>query len=156
MEHCYEVKRHCVIAYLDDIRIRRAVMEDLEWRIDSLRERLEGLGMTQGEGVAGGESTDMADKLARIHDLEAQWATAVVESAETVAVAASLCPSSEPERYCLWLHFVERLTWPEVGERMSYSPDHIKGRFVRKGIDALYPEIPEEYRRYAIPNALTY
>ncbi len=153
MEHSPETMRHCVVAYLEDIRVRRSVMADLEWRIDSLRERLEGLGMTQGEHVAGGMAEDMADKLARIHELEAKWATAAAESAEAIAVAASMCPASEPERYCLWLHYVERMTWSEVARKLGYSVQHVRGYLAAIGYVELYTMMPEEYRRYTIPNA---
>lgn len=153
MEHSPEVMRHCVDTYLADIRGKRDDMRDLEWRMDELRCRLDNLSAPSGGAGGAGGADPMASGLAALEDLQAQWSDAAETYAADIAAAVAICPPSSPERHAVWLHSVERMTWGAVARRLGYSEAHVKKDMAPRGIAGIYADMPEEYRRYSIPNA---
>lgn len=145
--------KHCVEAYLSEIRGKRDDMRDLEWRIDELRSSMDGLSSMSDGAIGGGASDPMASGLAALDALQAQWSDVAEAYAGDIAQATAICSPSMPERHAIWLHTVERMTWAQVARRLGYSEVHVRKNLAVVGIAEIYAEMPEEYRRYSIPNA---
>lgn len=154
-QHDPAVMRYCVRSYLQDIRCRHLTARALEEEIMDLRYRLEGLSSPMA-GVKGGNtspSSKMALGLAALEQLESEWATMVANDAGVISDALMICRQTD-ERWACWLHWVSRLTWAQVAKTIGYSESHTKTDIVDAGIEQIYGDMPEEYRRYTIPNAL--
>lgn len=153
-EHDPEVMRICVEAYLAQVRDERADLEGLRWRMADLRELLQGTASPGGAPSASGGVRDrMADGLSRLEALEGEWAEKAARYAGDVEQAAEICAPRHLGRYALYLHIVERMTWQQVGRRISYCDRTARTIAYKSGIPEIYEAMPEAARRDPIPNA---
>lgn len=153
MEHDPQTIRHCVKAYLSEIRGMEAGAKDLEDRIIELRQRLEGLRSVVSETVGGSKSDDaLIEGMAKLEELQDQWRGEVSKYAKEIAEAQLICDPSNIGRYACWLAWVSKLTWDQVGEKLGYSKSRIRAK-AEKGIEEIYQEMPERYRWNTIPSS---
>lgn len=151
MQHDAFVMREVVKAYLREVRLGQMRMRDLQDRMLTLRESMEGL-RSPGASSGGGPSDRMAEGMARLQKLEDEWSEAAVSYAAFAAEAYDLCFGHGVNRWAVWLHDVDGLTWEAVGRRVGYSEKNAR-RIAESGYRELYYIVPEEYRRSAFPNA---
>lgn len=152
MEHDIYVMRACVAAYLRHIRAMDAEMRDIERRIRDVRARMEGLGVRLDGSGHGGGGDRMADGVAMIAELEAEWSDRVRSNRAEVERARDMCSPAYVGRRAVWLHVVEGLTWAHVGRVIGYSESQAR-RIADGGVRELYRIIPEEYRSATFPDA---
>lgn len=152
MEHHPDVVRICVIEYLTSIRGMEVSMRDLEHRIAELRFRLEGLSGGGGSAIRTASADRMSEGIGRLEILEEEWSTTVALYADRISEAMCICATNHMNRYICWMHWVEKLTWEQVGCRLGYSKQHAR-LLAESGITEIYGEMPEEYRRYSIPSS---
>lgn len=153
MGHSIEVMRICVYTWLSDIRLHWQDMKYLEDKIQTLRYRLDGLKSFSEESVSATKASDaLTDGLGRLEALGEEWAAKAALYSSEYADAMEICFADEHSR-AVWIHIIEHRPWADVGRQMGYSEPHIR-RLGQSGIESIYERMPEEYRRYSIPNAV--
>lgn len=148
-----EVLRKPVIDWLVYIREMNTRISYLESRISEIRDRLCGMGY---DPASQGGSASSADKIpsgvATLAELEDEWNQRVKDTQREIEEARELCSPTNTGRYVLWLRYVDRRSWKDISNSVSYSPKQCR-RIAEGGIRDLYPLIPEIFRRNAFPNA---
>lgn len=143
-----EHARWRVERYLKDgIRPLMDSIDEKLYRIKECESRLELMGIDYSKASAGGGSSDViCDGVARIRELREELAAEVAHGIHDIEEARSLCPRSEPQRYILWLHYVQGMTWAKAARAIGLGPDHVKHKLVPQGMEELVPMIPLEYQ----------
>lgn len=145
------VMRDVVRDYLRHVGRASDEVRDLEGRIRVMRERLDGLGYDPAAGRGGGVSDKMADGMARIAELEAEWCSAIDAVQREHERMRTACGPSDPGAFAAWIHFAERRTWAYAARVVGYSERQVK-RLAEDAMPALYALVPEEFKgKY--PNA---
>ena len=90
--------------------------------------------------------------MAKLLELRERLSAEHARCANDLAYARALCRGSEDVR-AVWLHKVERATYSEIGRILGCSAMTARRR-VAAGERMVYATMPEEWRRYAIPNAM--
>lgn len=148
-----EVMKYCVRAWLDDVKQRTIVIEDVSERIRRIESalRLRGVRFDKIGASAPTDST-VSDGLIRLQELRAEWSDRVEECTGVFREAYNLCGPEYPNRYVVWLHDYEGMKWEKVGERVNYSEPQAR-RIAKIGYREIYEVMPEEWRRAPIPDA---
>lgn len=157
--HDYGVMRYCVVSYLLHIRSLVDSIDDAETRLARACARLDLMGvdycgkdMPVGAGADHGDDA-VAEGVALMQELREELAAEVAHGHDDIKEARSLCRTRYPARHALWLHYVDRMTWQEVGERMRYQASYVRQELARAGIFELYSLMPEQWRNQPIPNS---
>lgn len=146
-----EVMQICVIFYLDNIKGSQNELERFYERFLRLDGKLGTLDYSRMLGVSGGSPSDETDRL--IARLEAyQCYMDVVEQVSEKIEHAKKLIEQTPHGELLWLHYVDGVKWRTLALRNRLNSSTIY-RWKMQAIQHLYCMMPEEYRRYAIPNA---
>ena len=153
LSHDFEVIKYCVTDYLSYICSIEATMRAIESDIAYQNARLNLMGISY-EGCGGGSSNKDAlpDGVAKLMELREKWSDEYAHCADDLEQARELCKPSNVNRYAVWLHYVEKITWTSVGGAIGYSERNVR-RIAECGIKELYYAMPEEWRRDQIPNA---
>lgn len=155
MEKDIYIVKACVRGYLRQVRSAQAECRALEERMRLHREGLDGMrAMAAGRASgAGAEGDALGRGIARLEELEEEWADHVERAAALIAEAYAVCDtSSDLGRHVVWRHEVEGKTWASVAGSVGYSVQSCR-RIAEGGYRSLYERIPEEYRRHAFPDA---
>lgn len=154
MEHAFDVQRHCVIRFLEHVKLIDEDITHTRERITELEQMLTLSGVSFDKvGSAPSTSGDkIPDGIIKLMDKRDELTTKLTLHFETLDLAHELCQPSNRPRWCLWLHYVKGYDWASVGRMLNYSERHVR-LMSCTGIRELYPLIPEVYRRYTIPNA---
>ena len=152
-KHDMYVMRKCVKAWLTEARLMMFEQEALADRIREMDYKLDGLccdppGARTGAGMRG-----LDGGIARLMAMKREWSEMVTQDIGFIKNAIDLCRPRHKARYACWLHWGRGLSWSAVARRLNYSVDHAKSDVKDKGVEELYPLIPEEFRRYTFPNA---
>lgn len=147
-----EVMKLCVRAWLSDVRQRTVVIEDLSDRIRRVESALTLRGVRY-DTVGASSPTDSAisDGLAKLQELRLEWSDKVEECADYFREAYAVCGPEYPNRYIVWLHDCEGMTWDKVARRVYASRSSVCDNAI-KGYTEIYEVMPEEWRR-SLPNA---
>ena len=152
-DHDFETMRHCSCAYLRHVRAAIGEIEDIECQMAKQQASLALMGVSYDVGHGSSASADrIPDGVAKAFELRERWSEAYARLAGEIEHARKLCSSEYPSRRMLWLHLVEGKTWRQVSSMTGYSTRHAI-RMADNGTVALYYAMPEEWRRYSIPNA---
>lgn len=149
------VVKACVKCYLRQVRAAQAECRALEERIRTHRECLDGMRATAaGRGAGAGADGDALGRgIARLEELEMEWADHVERAAALIAEAYDVCDtSSDLGRHIVWRHEVDGKTWASVAGSVGYSVQSCR-RIAEDGYRSLYERLPEEHRRHAFPAA---
>lgn len=149
------VVKACVRAYLGQVRAAQSECRAMEERIRAHRECLDGLrAMADGRpGAAGADGDAIGRGIARLEELEREWADHVERAADLIADAYARCETStDLGRQAVWRHEVEGRTWAAVAGSIGYSLQSCL-RYADRGYRDLYGRIPEEWRQGTFPNA---
>lgn len=152
MAHVHETNVACVDRYLNAIRGMEQDARDLEWRICDLRERLQGLGAPSGDGKGGSASDSLGNGVAALAELEEEWSSKVAGYAQEIARAIEICRPSLLDRYAVWLHVVERLTWCDVAKRIGYCERTVR-TMAKSGYAEIFDAMPAEWQLLPLANA---
>lgn len=152
MNHSYEVQKYCVEEYLRYVRSLEATMEAIESDIAKQNARLDLMGISYG-GIGSTPSCDaMPEGLIKLFELRDRWSEEYSTYSHDLEYARELCRPIYENRYMLWVHYVEGKTWSQVARATCFSERQVRNKGM-SGIVELYYVMPEEWRRYAIPNA---
>lgn len=151
-EHDFETMRHCAYAYLRHIRAAIVEIDEIECQMAKQQASLALMGITYDVGRGSSSADKIPDGIAKAFELRERWSEAYARLAGDIEHARVLCSSEHTSRRMLWLHVVEGRTWQQVSASMGYSTRHAI-RMAENGTVGLYYAMPEEWRRYSIPNA---
>lgn len=148
-----DVQKICVLNYLAEMKHLSETLSEIDEQIEKQTSKLEGLSLSYSgmPGSPNANTDKLSNGVALLIELREGWDAAYYSYARELEHARLLCLPIYPERYLLWLHFVEGLTWRKVGEKVGYSPDHAQ-KLSHKGYEQLYQLMPERFRR--LPKAL--
>lgn len=154
MEHNFEVQRYCVIKYLSKIRYIDEDLKHVRDRISEIEQSLVLSGVSYDKiGSAPSTTGDkIPDGILRLMDKREELQMKLSLHFGLLDEARELCPPSNRPRWCLWLHYVDGYDWSSVGKKLGYSERHTR-LMACTGIREIYELMPEEFRRYTIPNA---
>lgn len=154
-EHDLEVMRICVKAYLSHMRLIKDDIREIEIRIREIKERLGVMAVDYSKDMVSTTTPNdqMGAAIARIEELQAELSARIINYQRLLADAQDMCQPHYVGRYAVWLHEVEQKTWAYVARYIGYSESRTYD-IAEAGIREIYHEMPEEYRRHAIPNAL--
>lgn len=155
VEHDLEVMRFCVKSYLSHMRLIKDDIREIELRIKEIKERLGIMAVDYSkDNVSTSSDGDAIGKaIAKIEELRSELSSRIINYQSLLAEAQDLCQPHYVGRYAVWLHEVEQKTWTYVARCIGYSESRTYD-IAEAGIREIYYAMPEEYRRYSIPNAL--
>lgn len=149
----YEIMKICVKYYLRHIADIGAHMSSLEDEMRGLREHMQGVRSPRlgpaGQAAAGDR---MASSVARLEQLESEWAELAAGYAREISEALEVCDQRIPERRMVWMAWAKGMTWSEVARREGYSLRRVHDLYP-KGVEQVYCLMPEEFRCDPIPNS---
>lgn len=151
-EHDFETMRHCAYAYLRHVRASMGEISAIESEMAKQQASLALMGISYDVGKGSVSADRIPDGVAKAMELRERWSEAYARLANDIEHARRLCSSDHPSRRMLWLHLVEGKTWQQVSAATGYSTRHVI-RMADNGTVGLYYAMPEEWRRYSIPNA---
>lgn len=153
MEHNIEVMRHCVKAWLYDVKQKEVAVEDVSERIRRIEAAMALRGI-RFDKIGSSSPTDstISDGLARLQELRAEWSDRVEVCTAYFREAYNLCNPEYPNRYVVWLHDYEDMTWDEVAEKVNYSKAQTR-RIAKLGYEEIYYVMPAEWQSLPIPDA---
>ena len=102
--------------------------------------------------IFGAKADKLPDGVAKLLELRERLSAEHARCANDLAYARALCRGNEDMR-AVWLHKVERAPYAEIGRILGCSAMTARRR-VAAGERMVYATMPEEWRRYAIPNAM--
>lgn len=156
MEHNFQVQKLCVERYLIKMRFIADDFSFIASRISEIEAHLTLLGVSFDK-VGSMPTTSDGDKLGSglIDLFEARERLLEKNSLYRAEYeqACNLCEPHNRPLWALWLHYVQGKDWNVVAKILNYSERNIH-YLANEGIQKLYPLMPEDYRRYTIPNAL--
>ena len=94
----------------------------------------------------------LPDGVHELIELRERLADEVAADLADVEAARALCRENH-ERRALWMQKVDGMTYAQIAARMSVSFATAR-RLVERGKWSLYYSMPEEWRRYSVPNAM--
>ena len=145
----FEVVRYCTEAYIADMKGIYSEIERVNERIETLSEPLNGINYADMLGVM--TSCKGERETERIEALESL--TESIASIESeFNYFTSLLDTLEHGAY-IWQHYFYGLSWNVIALREQVERMTIWRR-MQATLQDLYSIMPEEYRRYTIPNAI--
>ena len=144
-----DVVRHCTEAYIADMKGIYSEIERVNERIETLSEPLKGVDYSKMLGVSssckGERLTDLIDALESLErsitsiEQEFNYFTALLDTLEFGAY--------------IWQHYFYGLSWNVIALRECINKRTCWARRDAT-LRALYAIMPEQYRRFTIPNAI--
>lgn len=154
-EHDLEVMRHCVKRYLGHMKHYYDDVREIELRIKSIENRLGILGVSfdKVNVSTSSEGDKIGSGLADIQELREELKDRLTAYELLFQEAQDICQPRYVGRYAMWLHEVESREWEYVGRIIGYSERQTR-TVADGGVVEIYELMPEEYRRYSIPDAI--
>ena len=137
MHHDYEVMAYTVGLYTHYIRSLRRAVSDMEAEV--------------AEHEQSPSRDKLPDGVIRLVQMRERLIDEHGRCDADTAHARKLCRGND-DRWAVWLHKVEGMTYAEVGRQLFVSKATAR-RMVERGTVSLYYVMPEEWRR-EMPNAL--
>ena len=151
MAHDIEVMKLCVSFYFEDIRGAQNELERVSERLLKLDEVVRGIDYSHKLGVDVSCSNTECDKLIERVEALKIYIDVCAQVCDKVK-NAKLLISTVDGGWLLWAHYVDGVRWNVLALRERVDVRTIR-RWKTKAIQELYCLMPEEYRRYTIPNA---
>ena len=149
--HHSEVMKICVTNYLKDIKGCQNELERVLERYLKVSEPLKGIDYSNSLGVdVSCTETTTDDLINRIEAWEC-YTDVMQQVAERIEQASELI-NRVNHGYLLYEHYVKGIKWSVLAIRDGVERMTIWRR-KEQAINELYCLLPEEYRRYSIPNA---
>lgn len=154
-EHDLDVMRFCVKSYLSHMRLIKDDIREIEIRIREIKDRLGVMAVDYSKDAVSTSSDGdrIGEAIAHIEELQEELSVRIINYQNLLADAQDMCQPHYVGRYAMWLHEVEQREWEYVGRIIGYSERQTR-TIAEGGLREIYELMPEEYRRYSIPNAL--
>lgn len=156
MQHHLEVKLICVNDYLCYIKKLNKRIETLKESIDRQKSLMLPAGIDYSELVAASSSGDALENgVIKLQELIKEYCTELAEYVEQQQIAYNVFKKlSNPKgTEALTKYYLQGKTWEKVCVEMAYS---YRGMMKLKKAAELevYDYMPEQWRRYSIPNSI--
>ena len=149
--HHSEVMKICVTNYLKDIKGCQNELERVLERYLKVSEPLKGIDYSNSLGVdVSCTETTTDDLINRIEAWEC-YTDVMQQVSERIEQASELIKRVN-HGYLLYEHYVKGIKWSVLAIREQVDVSTLR-RWKTTAINELYCLLPEEYRRYSIPNA---
>lgn len=154
MEHNDEVKLYCATQYLNHIKELGRKIKQLDEEIAHHRALVELSGVDYSEGVSGSSGKDQLESgVIKLQELIEESVNKRAEYVEQQIIANHVLSKLRPDHArALRAYYLKDKVWKEVCADMSYSWQGMMS-LRRRAIIETYDYMPEEWRRYSIPNA---
>ena len=151
--HHSEVMRYCVKEYLKDIKGRKNELERVTERFLAVSETLGGVDYSKKLGVDVSSDNNFDDRvIARIEAYQ-DYLDVLEQVGDYINEAKQLIARID-HGSILWLHYADGVKWQTIALRAKVDARTVR-RWRERATEALYRSMPEEYRRYTIPDAQT-
>lgn len=156
MEHSPEVIKHCVLEFFAEFKHRRSL---IDWRREELSLAEEGMDAIQSARIGceldvQGYRDKTNEAYMILNKKREEFAFAIAENLSWINEAWKICNKEDRDIYAVWLHYVDGLRWHDISYRLGYSVSHLKTNVAPKGLKKIYEKMPEEFRRYTIPDSI--
>ena len=109
------------------LRTQRLRADFLRERIECIRADLERITALPRNGTGGGAGDKMSGPVAKLIDLQQQYAEEVVEIESSLQITElTLSQLPDKQQTILRLRYIEGLTWENVARRTHYDPSHCR------------------------------
>jgi hypothetical protein len=155
MHHSADVRVICAAEYLKHIRSIGHRIAAIREEIDEQRSFVELTGISLNERVSTASSIDKQERaVIELRELIDDYVNELLIYVEEQKDAHSRLQKMENTIYSqvLTKYYLVGKSWEQICVEMSYSWQGLM-TLRRKALQAFYDYIPEEYRRYTIPNA---
>ena len=143
----YELMKLCVVSYLDGIRDIKDKRKGIEDEIERISSSIDVLG-ARFNLTPGSPNLDV-EKIPRgvieMMERREELTDYIQDSEREYQRAWELCGPLSGNRYLLWLHYVEGMTWGEVGDERGMSRRSTISH-ARLAVEELYALLPEHNR----------
>lgn len=156
MGHNEEVKRICAEEYLNYIRSLVIRIKTTQEEIEHQKALLGPSGIQYRESVTQSVTGDALENgVIGLQQLIAEFCGDLAEYVEQQRIAHQVLSNLSRAEYGAALigYYVHGKSWEQVCVDMSYSWQGMM-KLRRKAIAEVYDQMPEEWRRYTIPNAI--
>jgi hypothetical protein len=151
--HHSEVMKYCVTSYLKDIKGAQNELERVLERYLKVSDPLQGIDYSTNLGVDTSCVEHSVDDLINRLDAWQCYIDVLEQVQEKVKHAKTLVRGVKYGEF-LWQHYVQGVKWSVIATQQHVDISTMRRR-KSKAIHDLYYIMPEEYRRYCIPNATT-
>ena len=145
MKHSPEVRDIIVRSWLRYIGDLQRIMDSSAERIERCKSlvNLSGVKYT-GMPTDPNVYTDaLPDGIALLIEAQEDLLTIIGEYEQELSEAYAICHRPKlPECEMLWDHYVERMTWAQVGRKHGYAAKYVDEK-AAQGIDAIYDALPD-------------
>lgn len=148
-----EVIKICVSFYLADIKGAQMALERVTEHFIKTSETLRGIDYSRKLGIDATPTFSMSDEMARRIEAYAVYVDVCAQVDRKIREAQDIIASIE-HGDILWLQYVDGMQWGDILARSTVSSSTL-WRWRTAAMTELYHAMPEEYRRYSIPNAAT-
>ena len=147
-----DVMKFCVKYYLKDIKGAQNELERALERYLKISDVLSGIDYSTNLGIDTSPTVGAMDAqlIARSEAFEAY--TDTVAQVQSKIEQAKALIAKTPYGYLLWAHYIHGTKWSVLALRERVHVSTMR-RWQAQAIETLYRIMPEEYRRYSIPNA---
>lgn len=147
-----DVMHFCVKSYLLDIKGSKNELERVLERYEKLNGCIAGIDYSKkiGGGVTSTNSTT-EDKLVARMEAYDEYKDVLDQVRAKIEYARYLIGKT-PYGYLLWAHYIYDAKWKTLSLRERVNERTMR-RWKSEAIETLYCIMPEQYRRYTIPNA---
>ena len=145
----FEVVRHCTEAYIADMKGIYNEIERVNERIETLSEPLKGVDYSKMLGIS---SSCKGERLTNLIDALESLEQSITSIEQEFNYFTALLDTLEFGAY-IWQHYFYGLSWNVIALREQVTRMAIWKR-KEQTLRDLYSIMPEQYRRFTIPNAI--
>lgn len=143
-DHAPEVRGIIVRSWLRYIGDLQRIMDSSAERIERCRNLLDLSAIDYSRDKVSTTAHDsMADGIAALIEAQNDLTEIIGEYEGELSEAYAICHRPKlPECEMLWDHYVERMTWAQVGKKYNYAAKYADEK-AAQGIDAIYDALPD-------------
>ena len=143
-DHAPEVRAIIVRSWLRYIGDLQRIMDSSAERIERCRNLLDLSAIDYSRDKVSTTAHDsMADGIAALIEAQADLVEIIGEYEGELSQAYAICHRPNyPECEMLWDHYVQRMTWAQVGRKHHYAAKYADEK-AAQGIDAIYDALPD-------------
>lgn len=157
MTHHPDIKKICVEAYLEYVKNIDEGIRTLKESIDRQRSLMLPSGLDYSGLIPSSSSSGdaLANGVIKLQEMIAEYTTELAEYVEQQRTASLVFASLSKPAYRLAFtkYYLQGKTWEQVCVEMAYSYRRLM-QIRSEGMLEVYDLMPEEWRRYSIPNAI--
>lgn len=149
-----DVMGFCVYAYLEYVRGLRKSIDAVQEDLERLESAADAVGLKLSDMPRAHELPDgLFSSVAAIAGARERLLMELFRYSSDYLDAAQMCRPLYAERWAVWLHYIQGRTWKQVANMLRYSESWTR-ELAKRGVAEIYQQMPEDWRREPIPNAV--